>query len=114
VPVVLVGGGSILVKNSFEGASDILRPSNADVANAIGAAIAQVGGQVEKVYSLTDMSRSEALRLAKDEAINKAIEAGGDPKSIEIVDIEEIPLAYLPSNALRIKIKAVGDLNKPK
>ena len=110
VPVVLVGGGSILVRNSFDGASNVLRPSNAEVANAIGAAISQVGGQVEKVYSLTDMSRDEALDLAKDEATQKAVEAGGDPKSIEIVDIEEIPLTYLPSNALRVKIKAVGNL----
>lgn len=110
VPVVLVGGGSILVKNKFEGASDVLRPPNAEVANAIGAAISQVGGQVEKVYSLTDMSREEALELAKKEAAKKAIDAGGDPNSIEIVDIEEIPLTYLPSNALRVKIKAVGEL----
>jgi N-methylhydantoinase A/oxoprolinase/acetone carboxylase beta subunit len=110
VPVVLVGGGSILVRNSFHGASNVLRPSNAEVANAIGAAISQVGGQVEKVYSLTDMSRDEAIDLAKDEAKRKAVEAGGDPKSIEIVDIEEIPLTYLPSNALRVKIKAVGNL----
>jgi len=110
VPVVLVGGGSILVRNSFDGASNVLRPSNAEVANAIGAAISQVGGQVEKVYSLTDMSRDEALDLAKDEATRKAVEAGGDPKSIEIVDIEEIPLTYLPSNALRVKVKAVGNL----
>jgi N-methylhydantoinase A/oxoprolinase/acetone carboxylase beta subunit len=110
VPVVLVGGGSILVRNSFDGASNVLRPSNAEVANAIGAAISQVGGQVEKVYSLTDMSRDEALDLAKDEATQKAVEAGGDPKSIEIVDIEEIPLTYLPSNALRVKVKAVGNL----
>ena len=110
VPVVLVGGGSILVKDNFEGASDILRPTNAEVANAIGAAISQVGGQVEKVYSLSDMTREEALELAKGEAAEKAIEAGGDPNSIEIVDVEEIPLTYLPSNALRVKIKAVGNL----
>ena len=110
VPVVLVGGGSILVRNSFDGASNVLRPPDAEVANAIGAAISQVGGQVEKVYSLTDMSRDEALDLAKDEATQKAVEAGGDPKSIEIVDIEEIPLTYLPSNALRVKVKAVGNL----
>ncbi|MDC0035831.1 hydantoinase/oxoprolinase family protein, partial [Chloroflexi bacterium] len=87
-----------------------LRPPNAEVANAIGAAISQVGGQVEKVYSLTDMSREEALELAKKEAAKKAIDAGGDPNSIEIVDIEEIPLTYLPSSALRVKIKAVGEL----
>jgi len=33
-----------------------------------------------------------------------------DLESIEIVDIEEIPLTYLPSNALRVKVKAVGNL----
>ena len=48
--------------------------------------------------------------MPKNEAAGKAIEAGGDPNSIEIVDIEEIPLTYLPSNALRVKIKAVGNL----
>ena len=98
-------------RNSFEGASDVLRPSNADVANAIGAAISQVGGQVEKVYSLTEMTREEALNLAKEEAISKAVDAGADPDSVEIMDIEEIPLAYLPSNALRVKVKSVGNLD---
>ena len=28
----------------------------------------------------------------------------------EIVDLEEIPLAYLPSNAVRFRVKAVGEL----
>ena len=110
VPVVLVGGGSVLIKNAFDGASDVLRPPNADVANAIGAAISQVGGQVEKVYSLTEMTRDEALDQAKTEAVSKTADAGADPSSIEIVDIEEVPLTYLPSNALRVKVKAVGTL----
>ena len=56
------------------------------------------------------MTREESLELAKNESAAKAMEAGGDPNSIEIVDIEEIPLTYLPSNALRVKIKAVGNL----
>ena len=29
---------------------------------------------------------------------------------VEIVDVEEVPLAYLPGNATRIMVKAVGDL----
>ena len=29
---------------------------------------------------------------------------------MQIVDVEEVPLAYLPSNAVRIRVKAVGDL----
>jgi hypothetical protein len=29
---------------------------------------------------------------------------------VQVIDVEEIPLTYLPSNALRIRVKAVGDL----
>lgn len=110
VPVILVGGGNILAKDSLAGASDVLRPEHAGVANAIGAAIAQVGGQVEKVYSLSDVSREEALASAKQEATDKTVGAGADPSTVEIVEVEEVPLAYLPSNAVRVRIKAVGNL----
>lgn len=110
VPVVLVGGGSILVGDSIEGASEVIRPEHGAVANAIGAAMAQVGGQVEKVYSLTDYGRQEALDSARQEAEGKAVSAGADPGTLEVVELEEVPLTYLPSNATRIRIKVVGDL----
>ena len=110
VPVVLVGGGSVLAPDSLLGSSQVIRPPHAEVANAIGAAIAQVGGQVEKVYSLDSMGREEALSNARDEAVDKAVAAGADRASVEVVEVEEIPLTYIPSNAVRIRIKAVGDL----
>ena len=110
VPVILVGGGSILVQDSISGASQVLRPEHAEVANAIGAAMAQVGGQVEKVFSLDGMSRQVALDSAKNEAIGRAVEAGADPNSVEIVELDEVPLTYLPSNAILIRAKAAGDL----
>ena len=87
VPVVLVGGGSILIKDSLEGAERVIRPENADVANAIGAAIAPVGGQVEKVVSLESVGRAEAMAAARSEAISKAVEAGADPTQVEIVEL---------------------------
>ena len=40
----------------------------------------------------------------------RAAKAGADPGSVKIVEIEEVPLAYLPGNATRIRVKAVGDL----
>ena len=110
VPVILVGGGSILVQDSLSGASQVLRPEHAEVANAIGAAVAQVGGQVEKVFSLEGMSRQVALDSAKDEALGRAVEAGADPNSVEVVELDEVPLTYLPSNAILIRAKAAGDL----
>jgi N-methylhydantoinase A/oxoprolinase/acetone carboxylase beta subunit len=56
------------------------------------------------------MTRDEALATAKQEAIDKAVAAGAARETIEIVDVEEVPLAYLPGNATRIAVKAVGDL----
>ncbi len=110
VPVIVVGGGSILVTGEIEGASEIIKPDHFPVANAIGAAIAQVGGECDRIFSLAELSRDDALDQAKGEASERAVNAGADAKSIEIVDVEEVPLAYLPGNATRIMVKAVGDL----
>ena len=110
VPVVLVGGGSILVGDSLAGASRVLRPQHADVANAIGAAIAQVSGQVERVYSLESGSRDEAIADCTTAAIDRATAAGADPTTVQVVDVEEVPLTYVPSNATRVSVKAVGDI----
>ena len=112
IPIILVGGGNILVSRPIAGSSEIIKPDYAAVANAIGAAIAQVGGEIDRVFSLPagGMTRLEALDAAKQEASIKAVNAGADPRSVQIIDVEDVPLTYLPSNALRIRVKAVGDL----
>jgi N-methylhydantoinase A/oxoprolinase/acetone carboxylase beta subunit len=111
IPVVVVGGGSVLLGNELPSASRLVRPEHFAVANAIGAAIAQVGGEVDRVVSLDGVTRSAALEEAKGEAIEKAVAAGAEHESVQIVDVEEVPLAYLPSNAVRFRVKAVGDLS---
>lgn len=110
VPVIIVGGGSVLVARSFAGTSDVVKPEHFEAANAVGAAIAQISGEIDRVYALDALSRSEALDSAKREATERAVAAGADPASISIVDVEDVPLAYLPGNATRIRVKAVGDL----
>ena len=40
-----------------------------------------------------------------------AVAAGARRDSIEIVDVEDVPLAYLPGNATRVRVKAVGELH---
>ena len=110
VPVVLVGGGSVLLGDSLSGASIVLRPEHAGVANAIGAAIAQVGGQVERVYSLESVGRQQAIADCSAAAVGRAEAAGADPASIEVVEIDEVPLTYVPSNATLVRVKAVGNL----
>jgi N-methylhydantoinase A/oxoprolinase/acetone carboxylase beta subunit len=110
LPVILVGGGSILISRPIQGSSEVLKPEHFAVANAIGAAIAQIGGEVDRVFSLEQMTRAQALDQAKQEAAGKAVEAGADAASVQIVDVDEVPLTYLPSNAIRVRVKAVGDL----
>jgi N-methylhydantoinase A/oxoprolinase/acetone carboxylase beta subunit len=110
VPVILVGGGIILIGDKLNGASTLLRPEHAPVANAIGAAIAQVGGEVDRVFSLDAVPRDKALEQAKEEASQRVLKEGAVPASVEIVEVEEIPLAYLPGNATRIRVKAIGQL----
>lgn len=110
VPVILVGGGTLLVGDRLNGVSELHRPEHAAVANAIGAAIAQVGGEVDRVFSLDATPRAQALAQAKEEAAQRVLREGALPESVEIVEVEEIPLAYLPGNAVRIRVKAVGAL----
>ncbi|MFI6393682.1 hydantoinase/oxoprolinase N-terminal domain-containing protein [Nonomuraea sp. NPDC050540] len=110
LPVVLVGGGSILI-DTLPGFADVRRPDHFEVANAVGAAIAQVGGEVDRVFS---GPREAVLREAKDEATARAERAGARTGSVRIVDVEELPLAYLPGDATRVRVKAVGDLDLEK
>lgn len=110
IPVVVVGGGSILLPDHLAGASELVKPEHFAVANAIGAAIAQVGGEVDRIVMLADRPREEALSAAKEEAAEKAIAAGAVPATVDIVDLDEVPMTYLPGNAVRLRVKAVGDL----
>jgi N-methylhydantoinase A/oxoprolinase/acetone carboxylase beta subunit len=108
--LITVGGGSILVPDDIPGVSEVIRPDHFDAANAIGAAIAAVSGQVDRIFHLGAGGRTAALDEACGEAREHAIAAGADPDTVETVEIEEIPLAYLTTPAVRIRVKAAGAL----
>ena len=110
IPVLAVGGGSILIPERV-GDLPVIKPENFAVANAVGAAIGQISGEVDRIFSLASLSREEALADARKEATEKAIAAGAKPETIELLDQEDVPLAYLPGNATRIRLKVVGELN---
>jgi N-methylhydantoinase A/oxoprolinase/acetone carboxylase beta subunit len=110
LPLVVVGGGSILVPERLPGVSEIHRPEHFEVANAIGAAIAAVSGQVERVVAMGERPRRAVIDDVAAEARERAIEAGADPARVEIVEVDEIPLAYMAVPASRIRVKAAGPL----
>lgn len=110
VPIVAVGGGNFLVPESLKGALRVIRPEHAPVANAIGAAIAQVGAQVEQIVSYETTSRATALEALRREACARVVAAGGEAHSVCVADVEEVSLSYLPGRAAQLRVKAVGDL----
>ena len=57
-----------------------------------------------------ELPREQSLEAAKSEAIQLAVEAGAARETVEIIEIEDVPMAYYPGNTNRVKIKAAGDL----
>lgn len=110
VPVVLVGGGAVLVGDQLAGASRVVRPAQAGCANAIGASIAQVSGEFDSILNYTESNRAAALAQAQQAAIERAQAAGAAAGSTSIYSVEEVPMAYLPGGGTRVRVKAVGDL----
>jgi N-methylhydantoinase A/oxoprolinase/acetone carboxylase beta subunit len=109
-PLILVGGGAILINRPIPGTSKLIVPDFASVANAIGAAIAQVGGEIDRVFSYAKTGREAALAEARAIARQAAVAAGAVPETVQILESEEIPLAYVPGGAVRVRVRAAGDL----
>ena len=63
-----------------------------------------------KLINYDEMPREQALAQAKADAVELAVEAGAIRETVEIIEVEDVPLAYYPGNTSRVKIKAAGDL----
>ncbi len=107
IPLLAVGGGAFLVPPELFGISEVIHVEHADVANAVGAAIAQVSGEVDQVFS--GVGRERALQEAEGIARKRAVEAGASAATLTLVEAEDIPLPYLPGDALRVRVRVVGE-----
>lgn len=108
--VILVGGGSIILPEDLAGAAQVIKPEHFGCANAIGSAISKVSGTFEQLINYDEIPREKALEQAKAEAVNLAVNAGAIRETVEIIEVEDVPLAYYAGNTNRVKIKAAGDL----
>ena len=79
-----------------------------DCANAVGAAIAQVSGECDQIFK--DLSRADALAAAQGIANDRAVAAGAARASLATIESEDMPLAYLPGNSVRVRVRVVGDV----
>lgn len=106
--VIAAGGGSFLIPYRLPGVEKVLHVEHAAVANAVGAAIAQISGEADQIF--TGLSRDAALAEAERIARNKAVLSGAHPSSLKLVETEDIPISYLPGNARRVRARVVGSV----
>ena len=112
LPVITVGGGSVLLADRIDGLK-VVRPEHYDLANAVGAAIAQVSGEVSKIVTLgPELDRDTAIGNVTQEAREIAIKRGASQESLSILSVSDIPLAYLPGENLAVSVTVVGDLQR--
>jgi N-methylhydantoinase A/oxoprolinase/acetone carboxylase beta subunit len=96
------------VPERLAGVSEVVHVQHEAVANAVGAAIAQVSGEVDQIFQ--NLSRDEAIEQARRLADAQAASAGADPTTLSLVEVEDLPLAYLPGNSLRVRVRVVGEI----
>ena len=82
----------------------------------MGAALGQVSGSVDRIVTLDsdnrDASWESAQRECKEAATLTAVAAGADPRTVEVVDMNEMHVPYVGKSgmAVRMRVRVVGDL----
>ena len=66
----------------------------------------------ERLDLLHDLGRCADQRPARARraAEDKAVAAGADRATLNVVEVEDLPLAYLPGNSLRTRVRVVGEI----
>lgn len=107
LPIVMIGGGASLLP---ELDSRFIFPKHANVANAYGAALAEISASLDTVVSLTN--RQETLKKLQAQVIQAAIEKGACSHNVKIVDMQIIPYHYMPNSVARVILTASGQRSR--
>ena len=89
----------------------MLCPPHHDSANAVGAAIAKVAGEVDVIEILAGKDEEAVYESIKQKAVDTAVMKGADPKDVQVVEIKKIPQQYITNKTTRVVVKAVGSLD---
>ncbi|KAL5326983.1 hypothetical protein ACEPPN_004672 [Leptodophora sp. 'Broadleaf-Isolate-01'] len=108
--VILVGGGSIIIPGKIAGVGEVIRPKYLAVANAVGAAIGKISGAVDMTVVPGARTIDQEIESAKALAIERCVAAGGNSKTIEVVEVDAVPVSYVTNGATRLLVRVVGDL----
>ncbi|CAM4750368.1 unnamed protein product [Rotaria magnacalcarata] len=123
VPVVLCGGGSILIdiNQSFPGVTQMVRTDHFAVCNAVGAALCSISASMDLIVDLLPSSvdggqqRKQVIDQLIVDVRQKCKENGARSNTIHLTDLEQIPLAYHPGGYKhRVQLTAIGRLDLDK
>lgn len=106
LPIVFVGGGAQNIPQSLEN-NNTCKPNHFKVANAYGAALAEVSGTIDRVVYLNE-TRDDIIKSLEEEALNMALHRGASKDKVRIIEKSCLPFYYMPNNMTRIIITAAG------
>lgn len=92
LPVLLVGGGAVIAPNTLKGASKVIKPKWAGVANAIGAATARVSGVVDTIENTQGKTSAQVMEEVSKRAVEKAVANGALRETVQVAEQDNIPL----------------------
>ncbi|KAJ3515024.1 hypothetical protein NLJ89_g2022 [Agrocybe chaxingu] len=110
--LLLVGGGSVIAPQSLRGVKSIIVPKHHEVANAVGAAIASVSGEIDMIEILEGRDLTEVVNEIKERAMERTVVMGATVGSVRIVDVKILPVQYVTNQATRIVVRAAGELSQ--
>lgn len=111
IPALVVGGGATTMpKKNVKGTTEVINPDHFEVCGAVGATIAEIGAHAEGVVDLEVEDRTKAIEMVTEMAKDNLEDAGGDRTTAEVIDIEEIPFAYMPGKRQKIRVRVKGEI----
>ncbi|KAM0185105.1 hypothetical protein ACHAPI_012300 [Fusarium lateritium] len=111
VVLLLVGGGSIILIDEFRNVKACIRFPFFNVANAVGAAIAKVSGEVDQVETAGSRSKEEIIEEIKTKAIEAACLHGATRDTVKVAEVDCVPIQYTTQAAYRVIVRACGELD---
>ena len=109
IPAIYIGGGATVVPaENIRGTSIVSKPEHFEVGGAVGTTIAEIGAYAEGVVDLEVEERQPAIEAVIEKAKENLKKAGGLPHTAQVIDIEEIPFAYMPGKREKIRVRVKG------
>jgi N-methylhydantoinase A/oxoprolinase/acetone carboxylase beta subunit len=98
LPVLFVGGGALLFPRDWLSENTLI-PASCGVANAYGAALAEVSATLEITFALSE--KEKAMEALHEKGKKEVERLGGNALQARLVDMQVVPYHYMPGGKAR-------------